>query len=212
MIGAQTGRWYYFDGRDWVRGDPPSIEIDKVKCYTCGLENDPGTEFCERCGESLKEKEPACPRCGSPLEGPFQKCPRCSQEAEAAPFPLAEELIFKRRGQENFLLRHLHPLSVLFLSGGAGLFLGVIGGAFLGASEFFSSFGRALPDFVGMLQGTLMGGIVFAFFGGVIGFAILGVCGYLWAQVFNVIASIMGGVRITLEEKEEKEEKREKGD
>ncbi|MBM3285062.1 MAG: hypothetical protein FJY81_04255 [Candidatus Aminicenantes bacterium] len=71
MIGAQTGRWYYFDGRDWVREDPPAAEIKKVKCYACGLDNSSGTEFCERCGESLKEKEPACPRCGVRLESPF---------------------------------------------------------------------------------------------------------------------------------------------
>ena len=24
MIGAQTGKWYYFDGKDWIQSEPPS--------------------------------------------------------------------------------------------------------------------------------------------------------------------------------------------
>ena len=25
MIGAQTGKWYYFEGSDWVQAEPPSL-------------------------------------------------------------------------------------------------------------------------------------------------------------------------------------------
>ncbi|MDH7512316.1 MAG: zinc ribbon domain-containing protein [Clostridiales bacterium] len=212
MIGAQTGKWYYFDGHAWVRADPPVQEIKKVKCYTCGLENDAEAEFCERCRESLREKEASCPRCGAKLENPFQKCPACSQQpetAEAASMPFAEQAFFKKKGEENAVLRRLNPSSCLFLSGGTGLLAGVIIGAFLGASEFFSGLGRGLPDFFGTLQGTLMGGIVFAILGGILGFALLGLVGYLEAHVFNAISSIIGGIRITLDKKTEADKEKE---
>jgi hypothetical protein len=201
MIGAQTGKWYYFDGHAWVQADPPAQEFKKVKCSTCGLENDAEAEFCERCGESLREKEATCPRCGAKLEGPLQKCPVCSQESESAPMPLAEQLFFKGKDEENAVLRRLNPASLLFLSGGTGLLLGVVVGAFLGASEFFSGLGRGLPDFFTTLQGTLMGGIVFAVLGGFLGFALLGLIGYLGAHVFNAISSIIGGIKISLDKK-----------
>lgn len=209
MIGAQTGKWYYFDGRDWVRAEPPAGERKKVKCYSCGLENDPGAEFCDRCGESLIEKEAVCPRCGARLENPFQKCFHCSPQAGATAVPFAEEAIFAPKERSNFLLRGLHPMSLFFLSGGGGLIMGIIAGVIIGASGFFSGLGRALPEFLGTLQGTLMGGIVFAFFGGLIGFAFFGVSGYLGAHIFNFIASVMGGIKLTLEKRkgEESEEK-----
>lgn len=209
MIGAQTGKWYYFDGRDWVRADPPPGKLKKIKCYSCGLENEPGAEFCDRCGESLLEKEAICPRCGARLEHPFQKCPHCTPQAEvdATAVPFAEEAMFMPKVQNNFLLRRLHPPSFLFLGGGGGLVLGIIAGVFVGASGFFSGLGRALPEFLGTLQGTLMGGIVFAFFGGLIGFGLLGISGYLGAHVFNFIALVMGGIKLTLEQKKEEEKK-----
>ncbi len=207
MIGARTGKWYYFDGRDWVRADPPPAERKKVKCYSCGLENEPGEEFCERCGESLVEKEPVCPNCGTRLDHPFQKCPQCTPPYDAPAVPFAEEAIFKPKEQANYLLSRIHPVSVFFLSGGAGLGLGLIGGVVVGASEFFSGLGRALPEFLSTLQGTLMGGIVFAFLGGVLGFACLGVCGYLGAHVFNGIALVIGGIKVTLEERKEEQRK-----
>lgn len=214
MIGAQTGKWYYFDGRDWVRAEPPEEERKKVKCYSCGLENEPGAEFCDRCGESLREEEPVCPQCGLRLESPFQKCPRCHPAGLNAPsfHPVryAEEAMFRLRGQENYLVRRLHPMSGFFLAGGLGLILGIVAGVMLGASEFFPGLGRALPEFLGTLQGTLMGGIVFAFFGGILGFALGGITGYLGAHVFNAIALMMGGVRVTLEERKEEEGKAER--
>ncbi len=212
MIGAQTGKWYYFDGSAWVQADPPVPELTKVKCYTCGLENDAGAEFCERCGENLGEKEASCPRCGTKLENAFQRCPVCSQEAETPPVPFAEQALFKKKEGENAVLRRLNPSSCLFVSGGTGLLLGVIIGAFLGASEFFSGLGRRLPDFFGTLQGTLMGGIVFAVLGGLAGFALFGLLGFLEAHVFNAVSSISGGIKITLEKKADADGEEEAGE
>jgi len=200
MIGAQSSKWYYFDGKEWVRSEPPSEQAKKVKCLACGLENEPGAEFCERCGESLIE-EAVCPSCGAKLESAFQKCPACSQESEASPF--AEEVFLKAKEKENFVFRRLSPISFFFFSGGTGLILGVILGAFAGGSGYFSGMAKALPEFLATLQGTLMGGIIFAGLGGVLGFALMGLLGYLEAHLFNAISSIVGGFKITLDKARE---------
>ena len=208
MIGAQSGKWYFFDGRDWVPSDPPAEFSEKVKCFSCGLENDADALACARCGGSLKEKETACPRCGTPLQSSYQKCPSCSPEAKAS---LIEEDGSSGTTREDFLLRRLSPSSLFYFSGGTGLVLGILAGAFAGASDFLSGIAKALPDSLAMLQGTLMGGIVFAAFGGFLGFIVLGSLGALQAYLFNGISGIMGGFRVTLdragvEDKESREE------
>jgi hypothetical protein len=208
MIGAQTGKWYFFDGKEWVQAEPPvSEEIKKVKCFACGLENRAGQENCERCGESLKEKEAVCPDCGAKLTSIYQKCPSCSPKIQAPAFAEAE--LLKGRERENFVFRRLDPLSLSAFGGGTGLILGIISGAFAGASGYFSGLAARLPEFLATLHGTLMGGIIFAALGGVPGFLLLAGLGYLEALLFNGIASIAGGFRVTVEkpEQESKETK-----
>lgn len=153
MIGAQSGKWYFFDGRDWVLSNPPADDSGRMKCLNCGLENEGGAEVCSRCGESLREKEQA------------------SGGAEEAP---RDEEVFFKSPKENFVLSRLNASSVFFFSGGTGLILGLVLGVFAGASDFFSEAAKSLPDALGTLQGTLMGGIVFAALGGLLGFALLG--------------------------------------
>jgi hypothetical protein len=202
MIGAQSGKWYFFDGRDWVLSDPPSEDSGRAKCLSCGLENEGGADTCARCGESLKEKEAACPACGMPLENPYQKCPACSRGAKVS--PLDEEVLLKT-AKEDLVLRRLSALSLFFFSGGTGLILGIILGAFAGASDFFSAMAKLLPDALGTLQGTLMGGIVFAALGGLLGFVLLGAIGTLQAHLFNGISAVVGGFRVSLDHVREKE-------
>lgn len=197
MIGAQTGKWYYYDGRQWVQAELPSPPRKKVKCYTCGLENDPDARTCERCGESLEEKEPVCPRCGRKLETAFQKCPTCSVEELTLDY--SEEDILRIKETENFVFRRVNPLSLFFLVGGLGVVLGLIFGAFVGASDFFSALARPMPEFIETLQGTLMGGIFYAVLGGIFGFFFLGLLGYLAAHLTNGILSIIGGLRVSLD-------------
>jgi hypothetical protein len=209
MIGAQTGKWYYFDGKEWVQSEPPFEPVKKVKCSACGLENEPEAEFCDRCGESLRKKEALCPRCGAKLESPFQKCPSCNWKSEASPY--AEEAFLTGKGIENFTIRHFNPVTFFFFSGGIGLILGVILGAFAGASEFFSGIAKDLPEFLATLKGTLTGGIIFAGLGGVLGFALVGALGYLEAHLFNGISSIIGGLKITLDKTSAGEEEEKKG-
>jgi hypothetical protein len=199
MIGAQTGKWYYFDGKEWIRSSPPVEAAKKVKCFSCGLDNEAGAESCERCGESLEMKDSVCAQCGARLENPFQKCPVCSQESAAT--SLAEEPQFggNPAPTENFVLRRLNPVSLFFLSGGTGLVLGVFIGAFAGASGYLSGLANRLPEFLATLHGTLMGGIIFAGLGGILGFAVIGGLGYLEGLLINAISSIVGGFRVSLE-------------
>jgi hypothetical protein len=206
MIGAQTGKWYYFDGKEWVLSDPPAEAARKLKCPGCGLENEEGADACERCGESLRPADAVCPGCGGRLESPFQKCPSCSQDAEIPPY--AEEALFKgKEGRgESLILKRLGPLSVFTLGGGAGLVLGIFAGAFAGVSGRFSGLAGRLPDFLSTLHGTLMGGIMFGVLGGVLGFLLAGVLGYLLALLFNLIASVTGGIRLAAERPEERPE------
>ncbi len=203
MIGAQTGKWYRFDGRDWVRAEPPAGEEKKVKCYSCGLENPSGAEYCERCGESLEIKETFCRKCGLKLENVYQKCPVCSQEKDD--FPPAEAQPFRGRAGENSIFRRLSPGSMLVFSGGTGLILGILFGAFVGASGYFSGFASRFPEFLATLHGTLVGGLIFAALGGVLGFVLFAVLGYLEAHLFNVVASIVGGFKVGLEKTEKRE-------
>jgi len=202
MIGAQSGKWYFFDGRDWVASDPPAEFSEKVKCFSCGLENEADAEDCARCGEPLKEKPPVCPRCGARLRSPYQKCPSCSPEARTSLF---EEHISPGASKDEYVLRRLNPASLFFFSGGTGLILGILLGAFAGASGFLSGIAKALPESLTLLQGTLMGGIVFAALGGVLGFIVLGGIGYLQAFLFNSISGVLGGFRLTFDHPVEKE-------
>jgi hypothetical protein len=202
MIGAQSGKWYFFDGRDWIPSDPPAEGSSQAKCLSCGLDNEAGADTCARCGERLKEKEVSCPVCGTPLENPDQKCPSCSRETEASPL---DEEVLQKIPKEDIVLRRLCPSSFFFFSGGTGLVLGIIIGAFAGASDFFSGMAQLLPEALVTLQGTLMGGVVFAVLGGLLGFVLLGAVGYLQAHLFNGISAVVGGFRVTLDHLREKE-------
>jgi len=189
MIGAQSGKWYYFDGRDWVPSDPPGDDSRRAECPSCGLENEGDATTCAGCGGNLRAEE-------------------------APPGPGAEESSIEEEvlpdlPQENFVLRRLSATSSFVFSGGIGFVLGLILGAFAGASDFFLETAKSFPDGIGALQGTLMGGIVFSVLGGLLGFALLGAIGYFLALLFNIIAAVGGGFRITLEHAQEKKGKKE---
>ncbi len=214
MIGAQTGRWYYFDGKEWVAAVPPTGPEARRKCAACGQDNEEGATTCIRCGQGLERGPAVCPNCGATLESPFQKCPSCSREAEASAY--AEEALFKgreKRGDE-YVLRRVSALSAFFAFGGLGLIVGIAIGAFAGASGGLAGLAARLPDFMATLHGTLMGGILFGAAGAIAGFLAFGVSGCLLSLVFNLTASVSGGLRIAarnLTEPSEEEEKRSEG-
>lgn len=77
-IGAKTGKWYYYDGKDWVESNPPTLQQGKVTCIYCGFENDIRSEACDYCGGNMGSGENRCPACGCDLISPTQGCPECA--------------------------------------------------------------------------------------------------------------------------------------
>jgi len=198
MIGAQSGKWYYKEGNNWIRSDPPSLTEGKAICIHCGYENELTAEVCVSCEGTLgKSERNYCSKCGYRLEDPSETCPHCSQDPEVFP----GERLDERRSEANFVLHRISPLSFLFFWGTIGLLVGVVLGAFAGASEYFFSNASMTPGFLKDVQGKLQGAIVYALLGGVGGALISGGLGFLGALIINGIASLVGGIKIFLERK-----------
>lgn len=213
-IGAQTGKWYYFDGNDWTESKPPSLQEKKAICVHCGFENDLENESCSYCGETLKEKIGdesdeafTCPSCGKSLDKYTFFCPDCDRNEEEDALktwepvedfeiePPLEETLDK----DEHVLRSVQPLSFALFFGSIGLLVGVIMGAFAGSTDFLPGLAVILPPFLKELQGSLIGGIFYGLFGGIFGFGAAGFIGYLLAVLFNVIFSFIGGIKFHLE-------------
>jgi len=213
MIGAQSRKWYYFDGKNWIRSDPPAaeekpevedepeveeepeIEEEKVNCKHCGFSNRVDAETCENCGKSLVEEEKnICPKCGYELDSSSQDCPRCSREFEE----IMEEEVKGKRREEQFIFHSVRPFSFIMFLGIIGFFIGVVLGAFAGASEYFSDIVSKMPGFLQEFRGKLFGGIIFAALGGVAGFILFGILGFFEALFINVVSFLVGGIKVKL--------------
>jgi hypothetical protein len=201
MIGVQSGKWYYYDGRDWVQAKPPSLSERKAICIYCGFENDLESETCARCGS---QKTPTselrtCPECGTPLQAGTASCPVCRPEAAGAPAqdsaarPSPASPVAEGR---TLLIRAVHLPSFFWFFGIAGIFAGMLLGLLVGVTGLFPHVVSMLPGFLADIQGKLLGGVVFTIAGGLLGFVVAGTAGYLAAAVSNGILSLVGGVRV----------------
>ncbi len=203
MIGAQTGKWYYFNGEDWVQAKPPSLQDRKAICIHCGFENDLESEICVRCGSKPAEgaRTGECPRCGTVLDNPAAPCPVCAAEAGGA----AEKGAYQARsaaaaGSRSLVVKAFHPGSFFWFSGVLGLFAGILIGLLVGVTSFLPGVAAGLPGFFREIQGKLVGAIVFTLVGAAGGFVILGAAGFVGSIVFNGILSLVGGVRVEASE------------
>lgn len=170
-IGAQSGLWYYFDGQNWIESLPPSVQKGKAICIYCGHEND--------------------------LENESQECPYCIQK-EKLSLRMEEEVPdpYEQKNGKLFIFRSINLLSFLFFWGAVGLVIGIIMGALIGVAKRYVETIQFFPEFLKALHGKLLGGIVFGFFGGVLGFLLLAIAGAVLAALINVILSFVGGVKI----------------
>lgn len=170
-IGAQSGLWYYFDGQNWIESLPPSVQKGKAICIYCGYEND--------------------------LENESQECPYCIQK-EKLSLRMEEEVPdpYEQKNGKLFIFRSINLLSFLFFWGAVGLVIGIIMGALIGVAKRYVETIQFFPEFLKALHGKLLGGIVFGFFGGVLGFLLLAIAGAVLAALINVILSFVGGVKI----------------
>lgn len=203
MIGAQSGKWYYFDGTDWVQAKPPSFGDHKAVCIYCGGENDLEAETCVHCGGPKPEigESPACPRCGAKLEGPGASCPDCEARAGAGPAATgtanaSAAAVAPAPAAVPLVIKSIHPGSLFWFSGVLGLFAGIFLGLLLGVTSLFPGIVSGLPRFFADIQGNLLGGLVFSVLGGLAGFAAGGAAGYLAAIASNGILSLVGGVGV----------------
>jgi hypothetical protein len=198
MIGAQSGKWYFFDGRDWVQAEPPTQKDQKTICVYCGFENKIETEVCARCGGTFGEEKTACPTCGGPLQPPFFVCPQCAKSPGEVEVEKSLATAGTAEGERaESVLRSVHPLSFLFFGGLFGALAGLGLGVMTGAMGLFSGMLGFLPAALTDLQGKLLGAVIFGLLGGLFGFVALAAAGYLKALIINFILSLIGGVRFT---------------
>ena len=178
VIGAQSGKWYAFEGGEWVEAKPPSQIERKAICIACGFENDLVADFCARCGSRGEDDPPEKPA-ASGTAGP-------AAPEEAARTPAGGEVI----------IRSFHPVSFFWFFAVLGMFAGILLGLLAGVTNLFTGFVAGLPGFFVDHQGDLLGGLVFSILGGIAGFGIGGAAGAAAAVVSNGILSLVGGVRI----------------
>jgi len=199
MIGAQSGKWYFFDGHDWTQAKPPSFGERKAICIYCGFENELEAETCVRCGSQKPSitEERVCPKCGNNLEDPAAPCPVCEAEAGGGPAAAArsKEAIEPALGR-RLVVRAFEPASFFWFFGILGIFTGMILGLLIGVTNLFPRIVSSLPGIFADIQGKLLGGIVFTVAGGLLCFVVAGAGGFLAAAASNGILSLIGGVRI----------------
>ena len=199
-IGAQSGQWYYFDGQNWIESLPPSIQKGKAICIYCGYENDLENESCKQCGGSFDEEDVICPKCQTRLKDESEECPYCTHKDNISQ-RMGEKVQdpFQQEKGILYILRSVNLLSFLFYWGALGLVLGIVMGTLIGVAKRYVETIQFLPEFLKAIHGKLLGGIVFGFFGGVLGFILLAIAGFLLALIINVLLSFVGGIKIRIE-------------
>ncbi len=191
-IGAQSGKWYYFDGRNWVRADPPANE-------TVFFEEDSGTPSGSFTPEVRGGRGAGV---DSAREG--ERPTLAAPEVAALRSNLTLEITTDQ--EERLVIASLPVVPTAVFAGGLVTLLGVIAGAVVGSTSFFLGKLGFLPLFFQEIQGKLTGGFVFAGMGGLAGLFSGVVFGLLAALFFNLSSSLAGG--LTIRVKRKKEEKK----
>jgi len=193
-IGAQSGEWYYYNGRNWIRAEPP------ISGATWEEEAGPPESFLE--GPPLAEKFEDQTNDFNLMAKSF----RISPEAARLEADLASQNLPER--SEKWVVVSLPFGSSTLFFGGMGILLGILAGAVAGSTRFFLQTFSFLPLFLQEIMGKLTGGIIFAALGGLVGF--VGGCGFGFfiSLIFNLTASLTGGLAIKAGLEKRKKEKK----
>ncbi len=137
--------------------------------------------------EGWKPKEPPKEET-LPLQNIFEQ----EEEEEATSSPKSSELEGVER---EYVLRGLSPLSVALFSGGFGILMGVVIGAFAEAlvPELLASAGLNFPG-----MGTLWKAFIYSLMTGVVSFFVFFVLGFILTLVINLILEVFGGIKLYL--------------
>jgi len=207
-IGARTGKWYYFDGEEWVEADPPSVQQGKAICIYCGYENDLENEVCENCGGELDEEKSAFDEVDFRQKAPDDETAeqtgfsddfdigRVDDIPDTADEPAGEEKNAEDGSVAVAVIKAIHPVSSLFFWGIIGLIIGIVMGVFVGTTDFFSGVVGFLPAFLQTLGGQLVRGVLYGLIGGAIGFIVAALFGLLLALLVNLVLYFLGGFRV----------------
>ena len=88
------------------------LGLGKVKCNSCGTENESGSKFCSDCGNSISVS--VCSNCGTEIEPNAKFCPNCGlniketpadDRSKANPIPVQEKIKMWSRGPDDFARR-----------------------------------------------------------------------------------------------------------
>ncbi|MEW6456172.1 MAG: zinc ribbon domain-containing protein [Acidobacteriota bacterium] len=195
MVGALSGKWHYYDGKQWIQTDPPykRVEPEFKECPFCGFENPVKEKICVRCGkdmEQLEREKITCSNCNFVFLQEFKFCPNCGQSVEGE----EEEMESKKI---TLKINQIKILSAFFFFGGIGLIAGIIAGALFGVMDRYWNDLILLPDFLTDFRGKFMGGFIFGSLGAIGGFVGFGILGSLLSLFLNFLFFIFGGIKIT---------------
>lgn len=65
MLGADSGKWYVYDGKSWVESNPYTSAVGAAQTPPPAASI--GPEFCSQCGAHLRAGARFCSRCGQPV-------------------------------------------------------------------------------------------------------------------------------------------------
>lgn len=187
-IGAQSGKWYCFDGEKWLRADPPFREGDWQEMDHSAL----GYFLIPRSNQEEGRKREA-------------KTDEPTAEVSSLNLDLMAEAVPEREKKWN--ISSIPPFPASLFWGVVGSLTGIVAGAVIGSTSFFLNRLNFLPVFLQELQGKLTGGLLFAVMGGLAGFFIGALTGFILALIFNLASSLTGGFSFNAKLKKEEKEK-----
>jgi hypothetical protein len=203
-------------------------------CARCGGGLQGAEDFCIECGAKLQPPLYRCPKCDAPRPGATptstptpsalpQTAPSPARTPpplpSPAPVPAAVQALLEKKLvpqpdkkiiQGEFLVKSVSASSFAFFGGALGIIVGIILGAFIGATDLWAGGVAKLPRFLAEMQGTLIGAVVYAAAGGIIGFLVLGPLAWLKAHFLNLLLSFIGGIKVRLDQAPEKVLRRKK--
>ncbi len=189
MIGGKSGRWYVYDGTEWKLGGPGRPETDTRPLIQAPAAAPPVTPPAEQV--KLKEDDPLpCKYCHSRIPVFAVYCPFCGGK---------QKKLFNPRESTDrdgdLLLGYIYPPSLAIFLGGVGLVCGVVFGAAFGIFKIGGDLIRIFPVMLQETRGRIQGGLIFGVLGGAAGFTGCSFLAFLYAQFFNFISSLFGGIR-----------------